>query len=52
MEEYPSVEAYFMPEGLFDHSLMLVRVYPEITEEDVHFDILKCGAKLLDFWSV
>lgn len=49
IEMFPTAEAYFMPEGLFDHSPMLVTVYPEISRGKLPFKYFTIWSKAPGF---
>ncbi|XP_057251813.1 uncharacterized protein LOC130591882 [Beta vulgaris subsp. vulgaris] len=49
LEMLPTSEAWFMPEGLFDHSPILVRVHKEIVQGNKPFKYYQMWSKAPDF---
>ncbi|XP_057250086.1 uncharacterized protein LOC130591167 [Beta vulgaris subsp. vulgaris] len=49
LEMFPTSEAWFMPEGLFDHSPILVRVHKEIVQGNKPFKYYKMWSKASNF---
>ncbi|XP_057248206.1 uncharacterized protein LOC130590191 [Beta vulgaris subsp. vulgaris] len=49
LEVFPTSEAWFMPEGLFDHSPIMVRVHKEIMQGNKPFMYYKMWSNAPDF---